>query len=60
MNDLWKGVATLEELKKRYKELSKLNHPDLGGCVEVMKMINLEYESLSERFMTSAGMSYTE
>lgn len=43
-----KGVTTLEELKKEYKRLAMLYHPDLGGDTETMKDINNEYDSLFE------------
>ena len=35
---------SLEELKQLYKKLCLKNHPDLGGDVEVMKAINIQYE----------------
>ena len=34
----------LEELKKEYKRLAMINHPDKGGDAEIMKAINNEYE----------------
>lgn len=40
----FKNITTLEELKKEYKKLVKQNHPDNGGSVEVIKVINVEYE----------------
>lgn len=38
------GVTTLEELKKEYRQLCMLHHPDLGGNTETMQQINREYE----------------
>jgi len=38
--------ATLEELKKMYRELAMKHHPDIGGDTETMKIINNEYDSL--------------
>lgn len=38
------NVQTLEELRKEYKRLVKQNHPDNGGSLEVIKIINVEYE----------------
>ena len=38
------NVQTLEELRKEYKRLVKQNHPDNGGSLEVIKMINVEYD----------------
>jgi hypothetical protein len=38
------GCQTVEDVKKRYKQLAKENHPDVGGDVEVMKEINAQYQ----------------
>lgn len=38
------NCSNLDELKKEYKRLAKLNHPDLGGSTETMQRINAEYE----------------
>lgn len=38
------NIHTLEELRKEYKRLVKVNHPDNGGSVETIKIINVEYE----------------
>ena len=37
---------TLEEVKRRYKELAMQHHPDRGGCTAVMQDINNEYENV--------------
>jgi len=42
--DYFKGIKTLLVLKARYRELCKQFHPDLGGDLETMKMINVQYE----------------
>ena len=42
------NVKTLDELKKEYRRLSKLHHPDCGGDEEVMKAINNEHDELFE------------
>ena len=39
--------ASTEEIKATYKQLAIRNHPDRGGSEEVMKMINLAAETLS-------------
>jgi curved DNA-binding protein CbpA len=43
------SYATLEELKKAYRDLALKNHPDCGGTNEAMKLINAEYEDLFKR-----------
>lgn len=47
MNKWFKGVATIEELRKQYRELLKKYHPDNdGGSVEIAQEINAEYDRL--------------
>ena len=43
MNKYFDNISTLEELRKQYKELLKLHHPDNGGNVSEMQEINSEY-----------------
>lgn len=40
----------LDEVKKRYKILSKRLHPDTGGDETIMKEINEEYDKKSKNF----------
>lgn len=56
----FEGLTQENEIKARYKELAKANHPDLGGCVEVMKVINLQYEKVITGAYQRAGKSITE
>jgi hypothetical protein len=37
---------TLEEVKRRYKELAMKHHPDRGGCTATMQDVNNEYENV--------------
>ena len=46
MNKWFAGIETVEELRKRYRELLKQYHPDNGGNEETMKEINAEYDRL--------------
>lgn len=46
MNTYFKEVKTLEELKKEYFRLIKINHPDKGGDTATMQQINNEYDEL--------------
>ncbi len=48
------------EIKARYKELAKANHPDLGGCAETMKAINNQYEKCISGVYQRSGKSITE
>lgn len=49
MNKWFKGMKTLEELKKAYHKLIFKYHPDRGGDTATMQDINKEYESLFAR-----------
>ena len=40
------NIQTIEELKKKYKELAKKLHPDLGGTKEEFQELNNEYDLL--------------
>lgn len=42
--DYFAGCNTKEEAKKRYRELSKVHHPDRGGLSSTMSAINNEYD----------------
>lgn len=57
-------VTTIEELRKRYRELLKQYHPDNdGGSVEVTQEINAEYDRLSadlSKENSTDGQSYTQ
>lgn len=45
------GVKDLNSLKKRYKDLIKIYHPDnVAGDTEALQEINREYDELQERF----------
>ena len=49
----FKGVNNQLSLKKRYKELIKIFHPDnIAGDKEIIQMINSEYENLKRSFDT--------
>jgi hypothetical protein len=54
------GLREQDAIKKRYKELSKANHPDLGGDVEAMKAINAQYEQVMRGAYQAAGKTSEE
>lgn len=37
--------STVAEIKAKYRQLARENHPDLGGDTEVMQDINRQYEA---------------
>lgn len=47
------GVDNIQTLKKRYKELTKVYHPDnMAGDTSTLQIINRIYESLKKRYKT--------
>lgn len=46
MNKWFTNVKTIEELRKRYRELLRKYHPDNNGDVSAMQEINAEYDAL--------------
>lgn len=40
--------ATKEDIKKSYKRLAKIHHPDKGGDKEIFQKIQVAYETLSD------------
>jgi len=46
---------TLDEVKKLYRELCKVNHPDKGGDLETMQAINSQYSKAIK--MIAAGQN---
>lgn len=46
MSKWFTNVKTIEELRKRYRELLRIHHPDNGGNVATMQEINAEYDTL--------------
>ena len=53
----FKDCKDLQDVKNTFKTLAKLHHPDKGGDVEMMKLINTEYEIASKIIMKKAGFS---
>lgn len=45
----FKDCRTIEDVKKRYRELAKKLHPDCGGSAEEFKCMSAEYEEAFER-----------
>ena len=51
INVLFRGINGPLTLKKRYRELLKIFHPDnLSGDMDMVQLINKEYERLKKEF----------
>jgi len=50
------GVKNLDELRSKYRDLIKANHPDNGGDTEIMKQINLEYKKAFDILKSGAHL----
>jgi len=55
----FKGVKTLDELRKTNRQLALKNHPDKGGNTTDMQEINAEYDYLSKNLINS-NKDYSE
>lgn len=51
---------TPDGASKRYKELAKKHHPDVGGQTEVMAEINKQYEDALRRIATAQAQGKAE
>lgn len=59
MTTYFKNITTIEELKKEYRRLIKLNHPDNGGDTATMAAINNEYEYTFNRLKNGKNTAET-
>ncbi|MBX4267159.1 molecular chaperone DnaJ [Clostridium estertheticum] len=50
----FKNVETIEELKKEYKRLLFIHHPDLGGKLEDVQILNNDYEIKFKELVTTS------
>jgi curved DNA-binding protein CbpA len=51
MLKFFENVTTLTELRKEYRRLAFIYHPDKGGDTVLMQVLNDQYEQLSEKFI---------
>jgi len=56
----FEDMTDIEAIKIRFKELAKTHHPDLGGCVEMMKEINHQYDQVLAGIYQKVGKSISE
>jgi curved DNA-binding protein CbpA len=51
MLKFFENVTTLTELRKEYRRLAFIYHPDKGGDTVLMQILNDNYDQLSEKFI---------
>lgn len=57
----FKNIKTIEELKIQYKKLAMQYHPDRPtGDLEIMKIVNNEYDYLLKNLKETANEKYNE
>jgi curved DNA-binding protein CbpA len=44
----FEGITTLNDLRREYRRLAMIYHPDKGGDTAIMQAINSQYERLSK------------
>lgn len=59
MAAFFKNIRTLDALKKAYRELAMIHHPDRGGDTATMQALNAEYDEMHAKLMTCGGASET-
>lgn len=55
MTNYFQDCQTIEQIKKRYRELAQKHHPDHGGSPKTMKEINLQYEAFRNKKFTGVN-----
>lgn len=60
MAQFFENVNTLDELKKEYRRLVMINHPDHGGDTATMQEINAEYAARFEALKAKHNAEHDE
>ena len=60
MAQFFKDVNTLEELKREYRRLVMIHHPDHGGDTATMQAINAEHDALFEALKAKHNAEHDE
>ena len=53
----FQNIHSLADLKKEYRRLAMLHHPDKGGDTVLMQKLNTEFEKLFEIWKDRPGVS---
>ena len=60
MAQFFKNVNSLDELKKEYRRLVMIHHPDHGGDTATMQAINAEHDALFEMLKAKHNAEHDE
>lgn len=55
--DYFEGITDESELQSKYRELAKVNHPDVGGSEQTMTDINRQYAMRKAYYTVQSGTS---
>lgn len=53
----FQNIHSLADLKKEYRRLAMLHHPDKGGDTAIMQQVNTEFEGLYDMWKDSTAVS---
>lgn len=56
----FENIKTVEEAKKTYRALAFEHHPDKGGDVEKMKIINKEYDFICAKILKGENLNESD
>lgn len=55
---IFEGIWDIKELKRKYRRLAKLNHPDHGGNHKAMKLLNAYYYEALKRIQENESARF--
>ena len=56
--DFFEGITTEAQLKLNFRRLAIMYHPDKGGDIETMKLINKEYDEVKKSLLQKSNPLY--
>lgn len=59
-NNYFKECTSIDEVKKLYRKLAMESHPDKGGSIEIMQMINAAYDIAIKKVLLKENVTSSE
>jgi hypothetical protein len=59
MIDFFQGLNSVEDIKSTYRNLARQHHPDLGGDLETMQLLNAQYHAKLQSITGSKSGEHT-